>query len=296
MQDPKIAKPVAASIAGSGSRLHPLSQLLRDPLIHFLLIGAAVFGLYALIAPPPLPAQSEIVITSADAGRLKAQFRSTWSREPTPAEFDGLLENLIREEVFYREAKLFGLDQNDQVIRLRLRQKSEYLLSQPAAVAAPSEVQLRAHYEETKFKFAAPSSISFQQVYLGDASQDDFQRVLDALKAGADAATLGATTLLPSTMQSAQQAGVESTFGKGFFATLAALPLGDWTGPVRSSYGHYIVRVTAVSRPETPSFEKMRAQVEADWRLREGERAKEAAYQALKARYRIDVSQIVPPA
>lgn len=294
MSDP--LKSIAAPIVGSASWSWPFSQLMRDPLIHFLVIGASVFGLYAYIAPPSQPAQSYIVITAVDAGRLKAQFRATWSRDPSPAEFEGLLDNFIREEIFYREAKLFGLDQNDQVIRLRLRQKSEYLLSQPAAIAAPTEGQLRAHYETTQSKYATPSTISFQQAFLGDAPQDEVRRVLDALKAGADIATLGMTTLLPSTIKPSQQTVVDRTFGKGFFGLLAAAPPGDWTGPVKSAYGQHIVRVTAVKRPETLAFEKVRALVEADWRLVEGEKAKEAAYQALKSRYRIDVSQVIPPA
>lgn len=219
MSDIQKSVPIAASAAGNKALAGPLSRLLREPLVHFLLIGAAVFGLYGLVAPPVAPAGSEIVITAADAGRLKAQFRATWNRDPTATEFNGLLDNLVREEIFYREAKLFGLDQNDQVIRLRLRQKAEYLLSQPAALPAPTEAQLRAHYEGTRAKYAAPSAISFEQVFLGEPSQEEIARVRTALKAGADASAHGTATLLPGTMPRSHQAGSRQHIREGLLCS-----------------------------------------------------------------------------
>ncbi|MGD9920355.1 MAG: peptidyl-prolyl cis-trans isomerase [Pseudorhodoplanes sp.] len=286
-----IATPAAGVEPGTG----PLERLWREPLLHFLLIGAAVFGLYALVAPSAVPASNEIVITAADAGRLKARFRGAWNREPTAAEFNGLLDNLIREEVYYREAKALGLDQNDEVIRLRLRQKAEYLFSQAGSVTAPTEAQLRAHYEVTRDKYVAPSTISFEQIFLGEPQKEEFERMRKALEGGAEASTLGTASLLPGKLTASHQAGVDTTFGKGFFALISAAPLGVWTGPVKSSYGQHMIRVIALTRSDTLPFEQVRQLVETDWRTAEGERAKEDAYLAMKARYRIDLSQIDRP-
>lgn len=269
-------------------------HLLSDPLIHFLLIGAAVFGLYALTAPPVPTPQAEIVVTAADVARLKAQFRTTWNRDPAPTELDGLLENLIREEVLYREAKLFGLDQNDQVIRLRLRQKAELLLSQPSGLPAPTEAQLRAHFEISVSNYTLPSTISFQQLFLGERTQAEIAGVLAALNSGADTGTLGTPSLLPNVMSPSRQSEVDRMFGAGFFAVASAAPLGEWTGPVKSAFGQHVIRITGVTHPKVPPFESVRALVEADLLRIESEKAKEAAYQMLKARYRIDVSQITP--
>jgi hypothetical protein len=293
MFDPYKSVLITGASIGQKARRCIFSRLLREPLVHFLLIGAAVFGFYGLVAPPAVPAGSEIVITAADAGRLKAQFRATWNRDPTTTEFNGLLDNLIREEVFYREAKLFGLDQNDQVIRLRLRQKTEYLISQPGALPPATETQLRAHYEATQAKYAVPSSVSFEQVFLGEPSQDKIAR--SVLKTGGDASALGTATLLPGKMPSSQQAGVDSTFGKGFFALVTAGPVGEWIGPIKSAYGQHMIRVTGLIRSEALPYEKVRELVERDWRSTEADKAKEAAYQAMKSRYRIDISQIDRP-
>ena len=52
MSDIQKSVPIAASAAGNKALAGPLSRLLREPLVHFLLIGAAVFGLYGLVAPP----------------------------------------------------------------------------------------------------------------------------------------------------------------------------------------------------------------------------------------------------
>lgn len=287
--------PIATRTADREALAGLLARVLREPLVHFLLIGAAVFGLYSLVTPPAAPAGSEIIVTADDAGRMKAQFRATWNRDPTAAEFNGLLDNFIREEIYYREAKLLGLDQNDQVIRLRLRQKVEYLLSQTWSAAAPTDSQLRAHYELSRNKYAAPSTISFEQVFLGDPSQEDIERVRTALKTGADASTLGTASLLPGKMPPSHQAGIDSTFGKGFFALVSAAPSGEWTGPVKSSYGQHMIRVIDLTRSETLPFEQVRQFVETDWRTAEGDKAKEDAYQAMKAQYRIDLSQVDRP-
>lgn len=277
------------------ARMGRLARLCREPLFHFVLIGAVVFGLYALVAPPAEPAGSEILITAADAARLKARFRGTWNREPTAVEFDGLLDNLVRGEIYYREAKAFGLDQNDEVIRLRLRQKAEYLFSQPNSAAAPTDAQLRAHYEVTRDKYATPSTISFEHVFIGEPSQEEIERVRLALKTGGDASALGKASLLPMKMPPSHQASVDNTFGKGFFASVSAAPAGEWTGPIKSPYGQHMIRVIDLTRSETLPFEQVRQLVEADWRNAEGDKAKEDTYQAMKARYRIDLSQIDRP-
>jgi hypothetical protein len=116
-----------------------------------------------------------------------------------------------------------------------------------------------------------------------------------ALKTGADASAVGKPSLLPGKMPPSQQAGVDSTFGKGFFALVSAAPLGIWTGPVKSSYGQHMVRVIDLTRSGTLPFEQVRQIVETDWRAAEGVKAKEDAYQAMKAHYRIDLGQIDRP-
>ena len=270
-------------------------RLLREPLLHFLALASLLFAAYALVSPPPPPPEDRIVVTAQDADRLKAQFRGTWNRFPSPKEFRDLVDNFVREEIYYREARSYGLDLNDQVIRVRLRQKMEFLLANPAAIPAPTEAELRALFEATQAKYAVPATIAFRQVLLGHPSPDELEAARKALIGGADPATLGLPSLLPAEMPLSQPGTVDGTFGAGFFAQLAAVPSGEWVGPVRSSFGDHLVSVTAATQTEVPRFEDVRSAVEADWRRNETRKAAEAAYEALKARYHVDISQIDPP-
>jgi hypothetical protein len=198
----------------------------------------------------------------------------------------------VEEEVLYREARAYGLDEGDQVVRTRLRQKAEFLLANPGAIRAPTETELAAHFEATRAIYAVPATLAFRQVFLGEPAPGEMDAALSALRAGADPAGVGRASLLPEDMGLARQTAVDAVFGTGFFARVSALPVGEWTGPVESAFGVHAVRVTAASPPAPLPFAEVRSQVEADWRRAEGERARAAALAAIMAGYRIDLSQI----
>ena len=124
-----------------------LIRALREPLLHFLLIGIAVFALYQAGSPlEPASAQRIIEVTPAQVERLAGQFEAVWRRRPSEAELTGLVEDFVREEVYYREALALGLDRDDTVIRRRLRQKMEFLSDAGAGAMAPEEAELRAYF------------------------------------------------------------------------------------------------------------------------------------------------------
>lgn len=268
-----------------------LRRALREPMVHFLLLGALVFLAYGVVAPPPPPVQGRIVVTAADADRLAAQFRATWGRAPTPEELRGQIDLFVREEVYYREARAYGLDLDDQVVRVRMRQKMEFLLADPAAVPDPTEAELRALFAATAQEYAQPARVAFRQVLLADASQGGIDAARRALVAGADPASVGAPGLLPAELPLTAAPLVDSQFGAGVFAQLVALPQGVWAGPVRSGFGAHLVQVSAVERAAPPSFDALRPAIEAAWRREALRKAAEAAYAGLKARYEIDLSQ-----
>lgn len=269
----------------------PIRRLLNEPLLHFILLAALVFFAYATLSPPSQPREDRIVVTAQDGERLKAQYRSTWNRAPSAQEFRDLVDQFVRDEVYYREAKSYGLDLADQVVRVRMRQKMEFLLADPAAVAAPSEAELLALFEATKQKYVTPESIAFRQIYLGEPAAGEAEAALTALAEGADPATLGLPSLLPGEMALSRPEMVDNAFGAGFFAGLVALPTGRWVGPVRSAYGQHLVVVTTIASSNAPEFETARASVEAEWRRIATGKVAEERYAALKARYQIDLSQ-----
>jgi hypothetical protein len=105
-----------------------IRTLWREPLIHFLVIGTGLFLLFELTQPPRGDMPERIVVSNSQVEQLDAQFSRTWLRPPTTAEFTGLIDNFVRDEVYYREALALGLDRDDPFIRRRMRQKLEFLL------------------------------------------------------------------------------------------------------------------------------------------------------------------------
>ncbi len=143
-----------------------MKNLLKDPLLHFLLIGAALFVVFGMVKGPAENPENRIVITRGDIDSLKANFVRTWRWAPTATELERLIEDQVRDEISYREAVAMGLDQNDRVIRKRLRMKVELLAEDMAGLNVPTEEDLSSFLAENRAKFRREAQISFKHVYL----------------------------------------------------------------------------------------------------------------------------------
>lgn len=262
--------------------------MLAEPLLHFLLIGTAVFfiaGQSGSSGATAVSSDKVIEVSDDEVARLSSQFAATWNRPPSDEEIAGLVESFVREEVLYREAIALGLDDGDAVIRQRMRLKMEFIGESVAATLEPDETELAAWYADHADQFRPPARLDFLQVMLGDG--DDPSDVLAALSEGAAPDSLGRSSLLPASVADATQAAVDGTFGPGFFAAVAGLPSDTWSGPIQSSFGTHVVSLTGVDRPELPPLDDNREQVIAAWRQAQAEALREAQYQALRARYDI---------
>ncbi len=137
-----------------------IRRLLREPLLHFLLIGGALFLLYEASNGGRSNAPREIVISEARIEALAENFATVWMRAPTAVELKGLIDDYVAEEVYYREAVAMGLDQDDTVIRRRLRQKMEFISENVADSVEPADAQLREYLAQNAGKFARPAELS----------------------------------------------------------------------------------------------------------------------------------------
>ena len=274
------------------------AKILRDPLFHFLLLGAALFVAFGLLnAEPdgaPQDVATRITITAQDIAGLERGFQSTWRRPPDDAERQALIDAYIRQEVLVREAIELGLDRNDSVIRQRLQQKMNFLLSAGANALEPTDAELLAHMAEDPTRYQRPARMAFDQVFLGtDPAQGDIEAARSALRGGAAAGTLGQPTLLPAEVALAAAPAIDSLFGSGFAAARADLGAeqasDQWGGPVQSGYGLHLVRLRALEPAQTPPLEEMRDRVEAGWRAARAEALTERLYQELRGRFQITV-------
>ncbi|HMQ92052.1 MAG TPA: peptidylprolyl isomerase [Amaricoccus sp.] len=264
-------------------------RILREPLLHFLLIGMAVFLAFGLRSEPPRRADAAVIeVTPAQVERLSAQFEAVWRRPPGAEELRALVEDFVREEVYYREAQALGLDRDDTVIRRRLRQKMEFLADSGAGAIEPGEGDLRDYYTAHLDRFTRPERASFRQVFLGE---DDPAPVLAALSGGADPSGLGHRSLLPETVEAAGATAVDGTFGDGFFAAVTALEPGAWHGPVASAFGAHLVRLDALEPAQVPGFDQVRKLVDSEWRQQAAEDLREAQFQAMRRHYEV----VLPP-
>ena len=265
------------------------SRLAREPLVHFMLIGAAVFAFYALVSwPATTPADDEIVVTPGDALQLADRFAAIWLRPPSPDELDSLIDEDIREEVLVREALNLSMDRDDPVIRQRLVQKMTFLMESAAGAMVPAEAELQAYYETHAADYARGTRLAFEQVFLGEApSAAEVAEALAVLREGVPPATVERGSLLPPAMPLAGAQPVDGTFGTGFFAALDGVDPGAWAGPVRSGYGLHLVRVTEREPGGMPAFAEIREQVEADWRRQKAAELAEAQYRRLAEAYAI---------
>ena len=124
-----------------------MRRILREPLVHFLVLGAALFAAFQLAGDRGEATQGKIVITSGKIEHMVTGFSRTWRRPPTAKELDGLVEDYLREEVFYREALALGLDKDDTIVRRRMRQKLEFLAGDATSIVAPTDLELQAWLE-----------------------------------------------------------------------------------------------------------------------------------------------------
>jgi hypothetical protein len=280
-----------------------MKKLLKDPLLHFLLIGAALFLVFGLFKDPAGNKEDSIVITQGDIEFIKANFARTWRRPPTENELRNLIDDKVRDEISYREAVAMGLDQNDLVIRKRLRMKVELLAEDIAGLAHPSDEDLNIFLEKNRDSFRLEPRISFKHVYLNsdkrrsDVEKDarDLLTKLRAIGPGADTVSYGDPIMLPKEFTLEYARNVERVFGKSFSRNLLQVEPGSWAGPVRSSYGHHLVFVRERIEARDPELSEIRQEVEREWTAKRRKDVKEEMHKKLRESYTVTIEKEAPP-
>jgi PPIC-type PPIASE domain len=272
------------------------SALRREPLLQFIVLGAAVFGLFHLVDKQKAEAPARIVISSARIANLADGFARTWRRPPGKEELQGLVDDYIRDEVFYREGRAAGLDRDDVIIRRRVRQKMEFL-AEDISAPEPSEEQLAAYLRANPERFRTEDRLTFQQVFLsaarrGRAIDDDSKQVANALdraEAAVDKTALGDPFLLGEEFQAVSQSEVASLFGESFAKQISVMEQGRWQGPISSSFGQHFVYIGERISGILPPLDAVREAVRREWSNARRLEAEQKLYDSLRERYEIVV-------
>ena len=277
-----------------------MKQWLKDPLLHFLLIGAALFALFYQVADPAEISDNRIVITEADIDRMITLFARKLQRLPTQQELTGLIEAQIREEVLYREALAMGLDQDDTIVRRRMAQKVEFMFNDLADAAEPSNEELQAFLEAHPDKFNEPVRSSFDHVYRnadkrGTNIEADAQQLLQALASSdndqTDPSSAGDPFMFGYAFADQSEHQIARMFGRDFAKSLATLEADSWQGPVASGYGLHLVYIKDRSDAWLPPLAEIRESVLYELLAERRQQANQAFYQALRERYDVIVEQ-----
>lgn len=276
-----------------------MMKILRDPLVLYLLLGGAVFGVYQL-APDgsgfTAAQPDEIVVSPGQINALAANFERTWGRPPTRQELDRLVQDYVRQEILYREALAMGLGENDTIIKRVLRQKLEFLVAGIAQPEPPGAGQLQAYLNANAEAYREQTVFSFRQVYLPREQRDRAAALLGQLRAGqVEPGELERLTLLPDSFDRQTGRAVERVMGREFVAELSATPAGNWQGPIESGYGYHLVHVTERTEGKIPELDAVRDAVSRDWLAQRRRELNEEYYQSLRDRYQVRIAE-VPPA
>jgi len=262
----------------------------RDPLVAFLLAGAGIFMLTDWLGQDE--ASFIVDVSHQDIQRLRDQWSMQMRRAPTQAELDGLVEQFVREEIYYREAQRLGLDRNDTIVRRRMVQKLTFLTEDIATSAPLDDAALEAYYDAHIGDYRLPERISFRHRYF--SSDRRVNARADAGAALSDEDIPGDPFMLQREYAMRSEREIRDLFGANFAAEIMALPASNgWQGPIQSAYGWHAVNITERAEPRIEPFDAVRASVASDAQQAQRDDANQAYYADLRARYQVRVADDV---
>lgn len=265
-----------------------LPRWTREPMVHFLAAGAALFALFAWQGDPVDPASRTIDVTLEDRARLALQWERTRKRPPTDAELDSLTRQFVREEVLYREALRLGLDRNDAVVRKRMANKMDFLAQSMAETVEPSEETLAQWLADHPERFAREVRYGFDQRFFAERAAAE--AALAALRAGGSVE--GEPISLPPSVDAIARSRTAERFGEAFLEALDEMePGAGWSGPVASGFGWHVVRLRTRDPGEVPPLADIRERVENDWRAETAARRRDEAYALLRGAYKVTIAR-----
>ena len=285
--------------------IEKLKRLAREPLVHFLLIGAGIYGFYGFLASGNDSDDDRVVTVSAgDIQSLADQWTRLWNRPPTEEELSGAIRDQVRVQILYREALNMGLDSGDVVIERRLAQKVELLARGLITPGEPTEEALRAWYAENPEAFKQPDLFTVTQVFFDPDKRaattlDDARAALERLRnldeVPADLMNYGDRLMLQNYYPQRTELELRRVFGAGFVDQIVKLEPGTWHGPILSGYGTHLVMINEVILSPPPSFEDVKPQIREQWTAEQVEELSERFINELVSRYEVDVEETEVP-
>jgi len=274
-----------------------MPKILREPLFHFLLLGILIFVIYSLINPvSESDASNQIRITQGDIDRFKQIFKKQWQRLPNEQELQGLLRAHLKEEVLYREALALGLEKDDTIIRRRLAQKMDFLISDVTVPTVVDDETLMEYYEKNSESYTRAAELSFRHIYFNPDTRAErlMDEVTSTLKTLQDtnaaldvSQEYGDRFMLRTQYQQVSTDEIAREFGREFADAVAGIKTKGWQGPVRSGFGVHLVYIQQRETASIYPFTEVRERVKNDYLFELRQTRNDEVLEKLKARYEI---------
>ncbi len=277
-------------------------RFLKEPLLHFLVIGASFYLIHGLYGKAEMTEDDRrIVISAGEVEWLRDSWKKRWSRPPTVEELDGIVRAYLRELVLSREAVAMGLDKDDTVIRRRLAQKLEFLSQDLVELTSPSDDELAAYMNENVARYEAPAVATMTQIFYDPDKRDDQvleeaerqKNILNALEFDPDHMNgLGDSFFLQKYYPERSQSEIARLFGGGFAESVSDLPVATWSGPILSGYGVHLVYIHDRQAAVPPVLDEVRNKVLQDWKDERRKELSDSYITNLLAQYDVKVEKL----
>jgi len=270
-----------------------MKKLFREPLVHFLLLGMGLFLLYGLVNKSQDDSDT-IIIDNYDLNNIIASWEMQWKRLPTDEELKNLIQQNIKQEIFYQEALKMNLDHNDEIIKRRLAQKMQFLSNDLASINEPSDEELQKYYDIHFTDYLTPYTFSFYQiVFSPDNRQDpqgDAEHMISQIKnlPIAEVETKGDALPFPFFFESIDADDLDRQLGIDFSTSMEPLETGSWVGPIESGFGYHLIYLTEKTGPQIPELENVKDDLLRDMEYDNQKKLNDLIFEELKKNYSIE--------
>ena len=270
-----------------------MKKFYKEPLLHFILIGAVFFLLYAWVGENDTT-KDEISIDENDLEEIVSKFEMQLGRIPTEDEMISLVAKKIEEEVFYKEALKMNLDHNDEILKRRLAQKMKSLTKDIATVIEPSAAELLSYFKQHTSKYLLEANYSFYQIFFSPDRRENWRNdasiALKNLKNKSleTALNSGDPIAVPKQFKTTSSFHVTRQMGQEFANALVDLKTNEWQGPIESGYGAHLVYITSKSDEKPAPFESVKDAVYKDYTYEKQQEVKASIYKEFVKKYELN--------
>ncbi len=270
-----------------------MKNLFKEPLFHFLLLGGLLFALYGLVNRST-DDESTILIDDFDINNIIASWEMQWKRLPTDEELKNLIQQNIKQEIFYQEALKMKLDHNDEIIKRRLAQKMQFLSNDLASINEPTKEELEKYYDKHFENYLRPYFFSFYQIVFSPDNRENAKQDAEIIMSqiGDDSfeevKTKGDALPFPFFFQNTDADNLNRQLGINFSQSLERIETDSWVGPIQSGFGYHLIYLTERTGPQIPELNSIKKDLLRDMEYDNQKNLNDLIFEELKKNYSIE--------